>query len=56
MDVIVLRTMPTLIQSQSIPFALEGKDVLAKAPTGCGKTGAFCIPVIQKILSDKMVL
>lgn len=44
---------PTLIQQKAIPFILEGKDVLAKGRTGSGKTGAFAIPVIQKILDGK---
>ncbi|XP_060589493.1 probable ATP-dependent RNA helicase DDX56 [Ruditapes philippinarum] len=44
---------PTPIQERAIPLALEGKDVLAQARTGSGKTGAFVIPVIQKILSSK---
>ncbi|KAK6174176.1 hypothetical protein SNE40_017501 [Patella caerulea] len=44
---------PTPIQEKAIPLALEGKDVLARARTGSGKTGAFCIPIINKILSDK---
>ncbi|KAL4232294.1 putative ATP-dependent RNA helicase ddx56 [Mactra antiquata] len=44
---------PTPIQERSIPLALEGKDILAQARTGSGKTGAFVIPVIQKILASK---
>eukprot|EP00757_Euglenozoa_sp_SAG-D1_P022314 gene22314-158_t len=44
---------PTLVQSGCIPLAMQGKDILAKAPTGCGKTGAFCIPAIQKVLHMK---
>ncbi|KAF8518929.1 ATP-dependent RNA helicase dbp9 [Hysterangium stoloniferum] len=44
---------PTLIQSKSIPLALEGKDILARARTGSGKTAAYCIPVVQKIISAK---
>ncbi|KRT86050.1 helicase, partial [Oryctes borbonicus] len=44
---------PTLIQEQSIPLLLEGKDVLLRARTGSGKSAAFAIPVIQKILSSK---
>jgi len=44
---------PTLIQEKTIPLALEGKDVLARARTGTGKTGCFLIPMIQKILSIK---
>ena len=46
---------PTLVQSKAIPLALEGKDILARARTGSGKTAAYCIPVIQKILSAKSV-
>jgi ATP-dependent RNA helicase DDX56/DBP9 len=46
---------PTPIQEKAIPLALEGKDILARARTGSGKTAAFCIPVIQKILAGKQV-
>lgn len=45
---------PTLIQEKAIPLLLEGKDVLVRAKTGSGKTAAFAIPVIQKILNSKM--
>lgn len=41
---------PTPIQEKSIPHALEGKDVLATAQTGTGKTLAFLIPVIEHLL------
>ncbi|CAG9823976.1 unnamed protein product [Phaedon cochleariae] len=44
---------PTLIQEKAIPLLLEGKDVLVRARTGSGKTAAFSIPVIQKILNFK---
>jgi ATP-dependent RNA helicase RhlE len=40
---------PTPIQAQAIPHALEGKDVLATAQTGTGKTLAFLIPVIEML-------
>src|SRR5437588_11568452 len=40
-------TIPTPIQVQAIPPALEGKDVLATAQTGTGKTLAFLIPMIE---------
>ncbi|WP_210123130.1 MULTISPECIES: DEAD/DEAH box helicase [unclassified Staphylococcus] len=39
----------TPIQKESIPLALEGKDVLGQAQTGTGKTGAFGIPLIEKV-------
>jgi len=42
-------TTPTPIQAQAIPSALEGKDVLATAQTGTGKTLAFLIPVIEML-------
>lgn len=42
---------PTLIQAKAIPLALENKDILARARTGSGKTIAYLIPVLQKILS-----
>src|ERR1700722_19739076 len=43
-------TIPTPIQAQAIPCALEGKDVLATAQTGTGKTLAFLIPVMERLL------
>ncbi|XP_026670793.1 probable ATP-dependent RNA helicase DDX56 [Ceratina calcarata] len=44
---------PTLIQEKAIPLMLDGKDILIRARTGSGKTAAFAIPLIQKILSNK---
>ncbi|XP_038071107.1 probable ATP-dependent RNA helicase DDX56 [Patiria miniata] len=44
---------PTLIQERAIPLALEGKDLLARARTGSGKTAAYAIPLVQRILSSK---
>lgn len=46
---------PTLVQSKAIPLALESRDILARARTGSGKTAAYCIPLVQKILSAKSV-
>jgi ATP-dependent RNA helicase DDX56/DBP9 len=46
---------PTLVQAKAIPLALESRDILARARTGSGKTAAYCIPVVQKILSAKSV-
>lgn len=47
---------PTLIQAKSIPLALENKDILARARTGSGKTAAYCVPLIQKILNAKQAV
>jgi superfamily II DNA/RNA helicase len=44
---------PTRVQQQAIPLALENRDVLARAPTGSGKTAAYCIPLLQKLLNAK---
>ena len=44
---------PTLIQSKSIPISLMGKDILGTAQTGTGKTLAFTIPMINKLILDK---
>lgn len=46
-------TTPTPIQAQTIPLALEGKDVLGCAQTGTGKTAAFAIPIIQLMNQDR---
>jgi len=45
--------IPTPVQSQSIPLGLNGKDILGTAQTGTGKTLAFCIPLINKLILDK---
>jgi ATP-dependent RNA helicase RhlE len=42
-------TTPTPVQEMAIPHALEGKDVLATAQTGTGKTLAFLIPIMEKL-------
>ncbi|XP_037547706.1 probable ATP-dependent RNA helicase DDX56 [Nematolebias whitei] len=46
-------SQPTLIQEKAIPLALEGKDLLARARTGSGKTAAYALPIIQHILTSK---
>jgi ATP-dependent RNA helicase RhlE len=40
---------PTPIQQQAIPPALEGRDVLGRAPTGTGKTAAFILPTLHRL-------
>lgn len=44
---------PTPIQDQVIPVILEGKDVIATANTGTGKTAAFLIPLVHNVLTKK---
>ena len=46
-------TYPTLVQAKSIPIITQGKDVLVRAKTGSGKTIAFSLPLLQKILTTK---
>jgi ATP-dependent RNA helicase RhlE len=43
-------TNPTPIQAQAIPLVLEGCDLMAGAQTGTGKTAAFTLPLLQKLL------
>jgi ATP-dependent RNA helicase DDX6/DHH1 len=43
---------PSPIQEESIPIALTGSDILARAKNGTGKTAAFCIPALEKIDQD----
>jgi ATP-dependent RNA helicase DDX6/DHH1 len=44
---------PSPIQEEAIPVALKGRDILARAKNGTGKTAAFVIPVLEKIQSEK---
>ena len=46
-------TTPTPIQAQAIPLLLQGRDVLGIAQTGTGKTAAFALPILQKLVADK---
>ncbi|KAL3990949.1 DEAD/DEAH box helicase family protein [Acanthocheilonema viteae] len=44
---------PTLIQSRMIPAAFENKNIIARARTGSGKTAAFMLPIVQRVLQLK---
>ncbi|BAY15888.1 ATP-dependent RNA helicase [Anabaenopsis circularis NIES-21] len=46
-------TKPTPIQMQAIPAVLSGRDLLAGAQTGTGKTASFTLPLLQKLSSEK---
>ena len=39
---------PSPIQEASIPIALSGRDILARAKNGTGKTGAYAIPILER--------
>ncbi|PYH95264.1 ATP dependent RNA helicase [Aspergillus ellipticus CBS 707.79] len=47
-------TKPTPVQAKAIPLALAGKDILARAKTGSGKTAAYVLPILQTILQKKI--
>ena len=40
---------PTPIQKKAIPLIIEGKDVLAAAQTGTGKTAGFTLPILERL-------
>ena len=44
---------PTPIQDQTIPLGLEGKDVVGLANTGTGKTAAFLVPILNRLMQDR---
>jgi hypothetical protein len=46
---------PTPVQSKAIPLGLEGRDILARAKTGSGKTAAYLLPILHSILKQKQV-
>ncbi len=46
-------TTPTPVQEQAIPFALAGRDIVAAAKTGTGKTAAFALPIIERVGRSK---
>ena len=47
-------TEPTPIQSDAIPPALDGRDVLGCAKTGTGKTGAFALPILHRLAGSEV--
>lgn len=44
---------PSPIQEASIPIALTGRDILARAKNGTGKTGAYAIPILERVDNSK---
>ena len=46
-------TTPTEIQSQAIPAALSGQDIIGCAKTGTGKTAAFVLPILNRLLQGR---
>src|SRR6202008_4756262 len=46
-------TEPTPVQREAIPLVLAGRDVLAGAQTGTGKTAAFVLPVLQRLNAER---
>ena len=44
-------TEPTAVQAQAIPVAIAGHDMMVSAPTGTGKTAAFVLPALQRLLT-----
>ena len=47
---------PSPIQAQAIPAVLEGKDVMAAAQTGTGKTAGFTLPILERLSRRKILL
>jgi len=47
-------TEPTPVQEKAVPSALKGRDLMVRAETGSGKTAAFLIPTLHKLLTDKI--
>jgi ATP-dependent RNA helicase RhlE len=45
--------MPTPIQDQTIPLGLQGADIVGIANTGTGKTAAFLVPILHRLMSDR---
>jgi len=48
-------TKPTSVQEQAIPAAIEGRDLMVSSQTGSGKTAAFMLPALHKLISAEVV-
>ena len=46
-------TNPTSIQAQAVPHLLQGRDLLGIAQTGTGKTAAFALPILARLIADR---
>ena len=46
-------TAPSPIQAQAIPVAITGRDLIASASTGTGKTAAFLVPIFQQLVGTE---
>ena len=46
---------PTPVQQKAIPKILDGDDIIACAQTGTGKTAAFVLPILDKLLKEKKI-
>ena len=49
-------TTPTPVQEQSIPAAMEGKDLLVSSQTGSGKTAAFLLPTLNALADQETLV
>ena len=47
-------SVPTPIQGETIPAALQGSDILGMAQTGTGKTAAFILPILQRLNANQL--
>src|SRR5437764_952758 len=45
-------TVPTPVQAQAIPEILKGRDIIAGAQTGTGKTAGFALPLLQRLYTE----
>lgn len=48
-------TTPTPIQAQAIPLILQGRDIIGLAQTGTGKTAAFVLPILNRLIQGQKV-